>query len=134
MWWTDMEPDAENLAATAVYDERRAQTWRADQLLVHRVAAAEAELQRVTACWQAVGDLALSAAGRPHGRRITGVSGCRFSLGANTLGPQHFRVTAGVPGWPDYERALTVVDGDGTVGGERAWQWGAGHVGSRSTG
>src|SRR5215207_9198769 len=64
-----MEPDAENLAAPAVYDDRRAQTWRADQLPVHRVAAAEPELQRVTACWQAVGDLALPAGGRPHGRR-----------------------------------------------------------------
>jgi len=76
-----MEPDAENLAAPAVYDERRTQTWRADQLPVHRVAATEPELQRVTACWQAEGDLTLPAGGRPYGRRITGVSGCcRFGL------------------------------------------------------
>jgi hypothetical protein len=54
-----MEPDAENLAAPAVHDDRGAQTWRADQFSVYRVAAAEPELQRVTACWQAIGDLAL---------------------------------------------------------------------------
>jgi hypothetical protein len=75
-----MEPDAENLAAPAVYDDCCAQTWRADQLLGHRVAAAEPELQRVTACGQAEGDLALPAGGRPYGRRITGESGCRFGL------------------------------------------------------